>query len=167
MTGFLRFLDVLQRAAFAIASACMVLLVPLILFNVTGRYWFDFNIIGLQELEWYLFSIVFLLSMGYVIRTDGHVRVDMLREKMSTSMQHVFDLLGTFLFVVPFFGLIAYHSLDFVAASYSIGEVSVNPGGLTMVWLIKGLIPVAFIVTLLGALAHGVESAMALKGGEK
>ncbi len=167
MISLIRFLDNIQRIAFGVSMVSMVVMVLLILFNVSGRYWFDFNIIGLQELEWYLFSMVFLLSMGYVIRTDGHVRVDMLREKMSWRLQFLLDVFGTFFFIIPFCGLIVYHSLDFVSASYAIGEVSVNPGGLPMVWLIKGLIPVAFSITILGALAHGLETIMALRGNAR
>jgi TRAP-type mannitol/chloroaromatic compound transport system permease small subunit len=44
--------------------------------DVVLRYAFNNSSIALQELEWHLFSAMFLLSIAYGLQNDTHVRVD-------------------------------------------------------------------------------------------
>jgi TRAP-type mannitol/chloroaromatic compound transport system permease small subunit len=97
------------------------------------------------EGQWYLFSTVFLLGAGHVLQKDRHVRVDVLYERLSKRHQIYIDIIGTFLFLIPFciFGI--WSSWEFAFESFSLREVSPDAGGLPR-YPIKVLIPFSFLL---------------------
>ncbi|MCP4241518.1 MAG: C4-dicarboxylate ABC transporter, partial [bacterium] len=64
------------------------------------------------------------------------------------------DITGILFLLLPFAWVIFHHSLDWVSASYRVGEASENPTGLPYRWLIKGVIPLSFFLLLLAALSR-------------
>ncbi len=97
------------------------------------------------EGQWYLFSTVFLLGAGHVLQNDRHVRVDVLYERLSKKHQIYIDIIGNFLFLIPFciFGI--WSSWEFVIESFSLLEMSPDAGGLPR-YPIKALIPFSFLL---------------------
>jgi TRAP-type mannitol/chloroaromatic compound transport system permease small subunit len=95
--------------------------------------------------------VVFLFGIPYALRTDGHVRVDVLYTKWSNKTKAWVNLTGALLFVVPFAYLIGIYGYDYALGSYSMGEGSGDPGGLPHRWIIKSAIPVsAFFIAIAG-----------------
>ena len=136
-----------------IASSLFLLLMLNVFYNVVMRYVFDSVSIALQEMEWHLFSAVFLLGVPYAVKAGGHVRIDVLYERWSEKTQALVDLLGCVLFLMPFAILIVYFGIDFANESLQLGESSGDPGGLPHRWIIKAMIPLSFFfiaVTVLG-----------------
>ncbi|MDB1123766.1 TRAP transporter small permease subunit [Vibrio algarum] len=127
-----------------LASILFILLVINVVFDVVMRYAFNDVSIAFQELEWHLFSAVFLLGVPYAIRSAGHVRVDIVYERLSVKVQSIIDLIGTLVFLLPFCLLVGWFGIDFAKESYALGETSGDPGGLPYRWVIKALIPVSF-----------------------
>jgi TRAP-type mannitol/chloroaromatic compound transport system permease small subunit len=127
-----------------LASILFVLLVINVVYDVIMRYAFNDVSIAFQELEWHLFSAVFLLGVPYAIRSAGHVRVDIFYERLSVRVQSIIDLIGTLVFLLPFCVLVAWFGIDFAKESYSLGETSGDPGGLGYRWIIKAMIPLSF-----------------------
>ena len=119
---------------------------------------------ALNELQWYLFSIVFLLGAAWGLRHDVHVRVDVLYGRLSVRKKAWIDLLGTVLFLIPFCVMMLWVSWPSVARSFAIREVSPDPGGLPR-WPIKGLLLVSFFLLLLQGLAVIVRQVDALRTG--
>ncbi len=72
-----------------------------VVYDVVMRYVFNDVSIAFQEMEWHLFSAVFLLGVPYAIKAGGHVRVDVFYERLSIKAQAIIDLLGTFCFSFP------------------------------------------------------------------
>ena len=134
-------------------------LVPLLVFitawDVGMRYVFHSGSIRLQELQWHLFALLFLLGAAYTLRYGGHVRLDLLyRSRLVNARQRaLLDLVGTVLFLVPFCALVAGTSMEFVYQAMVHGEGSPDPGGLPHRWLIKAAIPVGFGLLVLQGLA--------------
>ena len=128
-----------------IASVLFILLVINVVYDVVMRYAFNDVSIAFQELEWHLFSAVFLLGVPYAIRAAGHVRVDIIYERLSVKAQSIIDLLGTIFLLLPFCLLVAWYGVDFAKESYALGETSGDPGGLPYRWIIKAMIPLCFI----------------------
>lgn len=61
----------------------VTLLVVLVVFvDVVIRYAFNTSYVFTQELEWHLFSFIFLMGAGYTLLKDGHVRVDIFYQRM-------------------------------------------------------------------------------------
>lgn len=167
VNSLLRNLDRLARAMEAIAertgraTAWLVLvLVLVIVWDVAMRYLFQSGSIMLQELEWHLFSLIFLLGAAYTLRHDGHVRVDVFlrNPRVGPRGRALVDLLGTLFFLLPFCLLVIVGSAPFVEASYSFGERSPDPGGLPYRFLLKAAIPLGFGLIVLQGLAQIARS---------
>lgn len=149
-----------------VASMLFILLVLNVVYDVVMRYAFNDVSIAFQELEWHLFSGVFLLGVPYAIRAAGHVRVDVFYERLSRRAQSVIDLIGTVVFLLPFCLLVTWFGIDFARESYLLGETSGDPGGLPYRWLIKAMIPLSFgfmTVSGLGLMLHSINNIVSPK----
>lgn len=137
---------------------CAVLVLTLVIligYDVTMRYVFNQGSIALQELEWHLFALIFLLGAGYTHKEDAHVRVDVFyRSRYVSDRQRIcINLFGTLFMLIPFCLLLIYSSWPFIQNAYAINETSPDPGGLPYRWLIKAAIPFGFFLLLLQAIA--------------
>jgi TRAP-type mannitol/chloroaromatic compound transport system permease small subunit len=128
-----------------ISSILFLLLLLNVVYDVVMRYVFNDVSIAFQEMEWHLFSAVFLLGVPYAIKSGGHVRVDIFYERLSYRVKAIIDILGTLFFLLPFCLLVAWYGVDFAKESYALGETSGDPGGLPYRWIIKAVIPVSFL----------------------
>ena len=97
---------------------------------VVMRYAFDAGSIWMQELVIWMHAAVFMVGAAYTLLHEKHVRVDIFYRKMSARGRALVDLLGVTIFLLPLCGFLAFKSYDFAAASWSIHEISREPGGL-------------------------------------
>ena len=109
------------------------------------------------ELQWYLFSAVFLLGAAYTFYHDRHVRVDVLYGRLKPKHRQWVDRGGTILFLIPFCCFGIWSSWEFVSNSWSIQEVSSDAGGLIR-YPVKSLIPLGFMLLLLQSLVWWIQS---------
>jgi TRAP-type mannitol/chloroaromatic compound transport system permease small subunit len=142
----------------ALAAVLLLLLVANVFYDVVMRYAFNDVSIGMQELEWHLYSMVFLFGVAYAIRTDGHVRVDLIYERLGPRWRAVIDVLGTLLFIWPFCYLVADYGIAFAYEAYELGEKSGDPGGLPHRWLVKALIPLSFTCVIVSSIGFMLRS---------
>lgn len=137
-------------------------LVLVVAFNVLARYLFGFGSVALQEGEWHLMMISALFGMSYGLNQGGEVRVDVLYGRMPRRLRTVIDVISHFaLFVVAV--IIARLSLAYVQSSYAINEGSPDPGGLGYRYLLKAVIPVAFVLLAVQAFAMTLHAAAKLR----
>jgi TRAP-type mannitol/chloroaromatic compound transport system permease small subunit len=120
---------------------------------------------ALNEAQWYVFSLIFLLGAAYGLKVDAHVRVDVLYGRLSERARGWIDLLGTLLFLIPFTVLMLWVSYPTVRNSWTIREVSPDPGGLPR-YPIKAVILVAFGLLLLQGVAQAIRAVDRIRGGE-
>ena len=118
---------------------------------------------ALVELQWYLFSLVFLLGAPWALRQGAHVRVDVLYERISPKARAWVNLWGTLLLLLPFAALGVWTCWDFALESIANREGSNDPDGLAR-YPIKALLPFAFAWLFLEALAWGMEQVAFLLG---
>ncbi len=114
------------------------------------------------ELQWYMFSLVFLLGAAYALLTGAHVRVDVVFSRLPERWRRRIDLWGSLLFLVPFavFGLVM--SWPAVRNSWAVLEVSSDPGGLPR-YPIKSVLLVAFTLLALQGLAEAARNWLRLR----
>jgi len=138
----------------------VVALVLLVCYDVAMRYLFQAGSVALQELEWHLFALIFLLGAAYTLKHDEHVRVDIFYQAdwMTPRRQAAVNLFGCLFFLLPFCVLMIYSAAPFVAQSFGWGEASPDPGGLPYRWLLKAMIPTAFVLLALQGLALAIRS---------
>jgi TRAP-type mannitol/chloroaromatic compound transport system permease small subunit len=115
------------------------------------------------ELQWYLFSAVFLLGAGDALREDAHVRVDVFYSRFSPKLRDIVELAGTLLFLLPFCCFAIVVSLPAIGNSLAVLENSPDPGGLPR-YPIKLLIPVCFGLLIVQGLAHALRVSLRLSG---
>lgn len=164
-----RLLAQLERANILIgrAVAWLTLVMVVVTFTVVVlRYLFDIGWIWLQESVTWMHAAVFMLGAGYTLARDEHVRVDVFYREASPRRRAATDLLGTLLCLIPVALFLAWGSLDYVAASWDIGESSREAGGLPfpVVPLVKSLIPVTALLLLVQAVVLGLRSLATLLG---
>ncbi|MEX2353756.1 MAG: TRAP transporter small permease subunit [Gammaproteobacteria bacterium] len=166
----------LDKTAFAIdsfteftgklVSWLVLILVAIVSYDVGMRYLLQSGSIAIQELQWHLFSLIFLLGAAYTFKHDDHVRVDVFYQSrfMNDYRRAWINFLGGLLFLVPFCILIITSSSSFIYLSYIHGEVSPDPGGLQYRWLIKAAIPLAFSLLLVQGLSSVIKSLLIILG---
>ena len=146
-----------DRLLIAIGNAVSwiwVVLLVVIVCNVVLRYALAEGRIEFEEIQWHLYSIGFMLGLGYALQADAHVRVDVLHERFKPTTQAWIDLYGIVLFVLPFVALMLIYGVPFVADSLKTGEVSSSPGGLPYRWAIKAVLLVGFALLGLAAVSR-------------
>ena len=142
-----------QRIGQTLSYIWLALLFVIVI-NVLMRYLFSEGRIELEELQWHLYSVGFLLGMSYAYQADVHIRVDVLHERFSPQLRAWIELYGILLFLIPFIALILIYSVQFVSSSFGVGEESPSPGGLPYRWAIKAILPLGFALLLLTVFAR-------------
>ena len=102
MEKFLRFNDRIQEAAGGISAFLSVLLVLLVSIDVIARYLFNSGSVAAQELEWHIFALIFILTAGYTLKHDEHVKIDVLYSRFSPKKQALVNILGVIFLLIPF-----------------------------------------------------------------
>ncbi|MBY0613252.1 MAG: TRAP transporter small permease subunit [Beijerinckiaceae bacterium] len=151
----LRVSDTLDRVIDGIGRVtgwCAFALVLVMSSNVLQRYVFHTGSVALQELEWHLMAPICMLGLSYAILKDGHVQVDILYGRFPERLKRLVDLVSCIL-VVLVVGFLLKLSIPYVLQSYSIGESSPDPGGLSHRWMLKAMLPLGFILLLVQSLA--------------
>ncbi len=131
--------------------------------NAFSRYLFGYGSNALIEVQWYLFSAIFLLAAGYALKHNEHVRVDILYGRLSARTRLWIDLLGGLFFLLPFCVVMIWLGGEFFALSYRSGETSNDYGGLLR-WPVKLLLPLGFAFLLLQGVSEIVKRVAALRG---
>lgn len=129
-------------------------LIAVIATAVVLRFVFGIGRIELEELQWHLYAAGFLMGLVACATRDRHVRVDVLREKMSPRTRDWVDLYGMLLLQIPFLILVIVSALPFVADSFSVGERSASAGGLPFRWILKSMLPFTFVLLCLTTLSR-------------
>jgi len=142
-------------------------LVLVVFVDVVMRYLLNKSYVFTQELEWHLFGFIFLIGAGYTLLHDGHVRVDIIYQRLGIKGRAWTNLLGVILFLIPGCIMVITTSWQFAANSFSMMEGSPDPGGIPFRFIIKGCIPVGFTLLLLQGFSLGLHSFMQILGVEK
>jgi len=125
-------------------------LLILVMIVVIGRYFFGIGRVDIQELALYVHALIFLGCAGWAYSEDEHVRVDIFYRNASPEYKKLVNAFGIFFFLLPTIGVLSYYAIDFVSASWSVKEISTEPGGLDFVYIQKSFI---FLFPIVLALA--------------
>lgn len=148
------YLDRISKYAGLLSAFLVVLLSFLVAYDAMMRYLFSAGSIALQEIEWHLFDVIFLLGLTYALKHDKHVRVDIFFERYSKESRAIVQIFSMLLLVIPFSLVFLADSLTMLIQSYMQHEISSDPGGLTHRYIIKGVLVLSFILLVLQALSE-------------
>ncbi|HIE06631.1 MAG TPA: TRAP transporter small permease subunit [Desulfarculaceae bacterium] len=159
-------IDTFNEKTGLFAAWLSTVMVLTVVYDVVMRYGFKKGNIAVQEMEWHLFAVVFLIGAAYSLKKDAHVRVDILYTKFSTKKKAWVDLLGTFIFLIPFSIMIIYSCRGFIESSWAVREISPDPGGLPCRYILKAMIPAGFILLILQGISQAIKNLLIIVGKE-
>jgi TRAP-type mannitol/chloroaromatic compound transport system permease small subunit len=131
--------------------------------NASVRYAFDRSSNAWLEIQWYLFSAVFLLGAGYTLLHNQHVRIDVISGRLSKRARAWIDVLGTLFFLLPMAIAIMWMSWPVFVQAFELHEESSNAGGL-IVWPARLLVPVGFLLLVLQGISEMIKRIAFLRG---
>ena len=166
MDALLRFSRTIDRTSEFIGRWVGWLVLAAVLISATNaavRKGFNVSSNAFLEIQWYLFSAVFLLAAGYTLLRQEHVKIDVIASRFSKRTQIWIDIIGITCFLLPLVVVVIELSLPLVARAYSSGEMSSNAGGLIR-WPVFVLLPVGFTLLGLQAVSELIKRIAFLKG---
>ena len=131
-----------------------VVLVAVIILNVILRYVFKSGMIELEELQWHLYCIGWLVGLSSTYIVDSHVRVDVLSERLHYRKKLWFELFGILILFLPFVILVLYYAVPFFELSWATSERSTSANGLPARWFVKGFLVISFFLLLISGLSR-------------
>jgi TRAP-type mannitol/chloroaromatic compound transport system permease small subunit len=131
--------------------------------NAVVRKAFNTSSNSLLEIQWYLFSAVFLLAAGYTLLRQDHVRIDVILSRFSKRTQICIDIFGICLFLFPFVVVVIYLAWPIVARAYVSGEMSSNAGGLIR-WPVFALLPLGMLLLGIQGVSELIKRVAFLRG---
>lgn len=131
--------------------------------NAVSRYGFNISSNAMLDIQWYLFSAVFLGAAGYTLKHNQHVRIDLIFGRLSRRTQAWIDVFGTLFMMLPPCAIIFWFGWQAFVESYRVQEASLDAGGLPR-WIVKALVPAGFGLLLAQGLSELIKRAAFLRG---
>jgi len=118
----------------------------------------------IQEFEWHFHTALFTLVLGYGFINNRHVRVDLLREKLTFRTQVWIDFLGTLIFLIPYTVIVGWFALEYTYEAWVVNEISASTVGLSHRWIIKSVLVIGLFVTTIAGISVWLQTAVVLFG---
>lgn len=164
VTAFSRTVDRVIGFFGEIASALWLVLVLVIVAQVVARYAFGQGSIAMEELQWHLYAIGFMLGISFTEVRERNVRIDVLAERWGPRTRLWVEFVGLACLLLPFCTVIMFYAVPFFLTSLQLSEVSAAPGGLPYRWFLKSFIVTAFVLLALAAMGRLTRVWAALSG---
>jgi len=166
---FVRSVDRLNEIVYAGIRWLTLAMILMGAFNALARYLTRWTGVALSsnayfDLQWQMFSLIFIFGAAYALRADSHIRVDAVYSRLGMKPRLWIDLVGHLLFLIPFAILMLVTSYPAVRNSWAVREASTDPGGLVR-YPIKTAILIGAGLLLLQAIAEVIKKVVALRGG--
>jgi len=131
--------------------------------NAVSRYALNASSNAWLEIQWYLFSAIFLFCSGYTLLHNQHVRIDVISGRLSAHARAWIDVFGTLFFLLPMAIGIMWLAWPVFIDAYTRGEVSTNAGGL-IIWPARLMLPVGFLLLVLQGFSELVKRIAFIRG---
>jgi TRAP-type mannitol/chloroaromatic compound transport system permease small subunit len=131
--------------------------------NATVRKAFNYSSNAYLEIQWYLFSLVFLFLAGYTLKQNEHVRIDIVTGRLPARARAWIDIFGTLFFLLPMAVIIMWLSWPVFLDAYDRHEVSTNAGGL-IIWPARLMVPIGFALLIVQAISELIKRIAFLRG---
>ncbi len=154
------FNETIGRVTSWVALAMVLLQVAIVLM----RYVFGVGSIMLQESIVYMHAVLFMVTAGYTLVHNGHVRIDIFYREASPRTKAAVDFFGSLFFLIPVCVLIIWVSWRYVGVSWSVFEGSKETSGIPAVFLLKSLIHVFAVLVGVQGIALAIRSGCVLLG---
>lgn len=131
--------------------------------NATYRKAFSDSSNAFLEIQWYLFSAVFLVGAGYTLLRQEHVRIDVILGRFTRRTQVKVEIFGIVAFLMPLVFSVVHEVWPLVIQAYHSGEMSENAGGLIR-WPVYAMVPIGFVLLGLQGVSELIKRIGFLQG---
>ena len=142
---------------------CILIAVLISAGNAVVRKAFNTSSNAFLEIQWYLFSAVFLICAGYTLLHNEHVRIDVISGRLSGRARAWIDVFGFVAFLLPMAAMMIWLALPWAMRSIESQEMSSNAGGLIL-WPVKLLMPIGFALLSLQGISELIKRIAFLRG---
>jgi len=166
MNAMLRFASGIDAVNERVGKATIWLVLVVVLVsagNAVSRFALNLSSNAMLEIQWYLFSAIFLFCAAYVLKKNEHIRIDVIAGRLSDRAQNWIDVFGILVFLLPMAVIIGYLSWPVFINAWDSGEMSPNPGGLVR-WPVRLLVPIGFALLVLQAVSELIKRVAFLAG---
>lgn len=164
-TIFTRTVDRIVMMVSEVFNWIWIVLLVVIIANVILRYVFSQGMIEFEELQWHLYAVGWLIGLSSTFVVDGHVRVDVLHDKLLYKSKLWFEVFGLLFLFLPFVIFIVIYSIPFVELSWATNERSTSANGLAARWVVKGFLLFSFVLLGLAGISRFVKVVTSLVRG--
>lgn len=151
----MRLVVLTERANRVLGRAAAWLLLASVLVsavNAVLRKAFSLSSNAMLEAQWYLVGTAVMLGAAWVLQVNGHIRIELMSSRFSSGLRRGIEIAGHALLILPFAGTMLWLSIPYFRRSWAQNESSINTGGL-LVWPMRGIICLGFLLLLLQSLA--------------
>ena len=131
--------------------------------NAIIRKLFDMSSNSFLELQWVLFSIIFLLCAPWTLLSNEHIRIDIVNSFWPKKVRDTIDVIGHAFFLIPLCIVMIVTSVPFFIRSWEINEQSANAGGLPQ-WPAKALLMIGFTLLLIQGISELIKRIAVMRG---
>lgn len=166
VAGLLKLSAAIDRMSEIVGRTLYWLILAMVLvstLNAIARKFLNLGSNSWLELQWYMFSAVFLGCAGYALLRKEHIRIDIIASHLSDRANHRIALFGHLFFLIPLCVMMLYLSWPYFIESVRVGEVSSNAGGLVR-WPAKLMLIVGFGLLLLQGLSEAIKQIGVMRG---
>jgi TRAP-type mannitol/chloroaromatic compound transport system permease small subunit len=156
-------IDTVNRSVGRSLSWLVLMAVLVSAINAIVRKAFGVSSNAWLELQWVLFSIIFLIGASWTLLENEHIRIDIVNNQLPARVRNTIDLIGHVFFLLPFTIVMLITSLPFFLTSFRIKERSLNAGGLPQ-WPAKSLIFIGFACLLAQAVSELIKRVAIMRG---
>lgn len=142
-----------------------IALLAVIIGNVILRYVFSQGMIEFEELQWHLYAIGWLVGLSSTFVVDGHVRVDVIHDRLTYRKKLWLEVTGLLVFFLPFVIFIIIYSIPLVELSWTTNERSTSANGLPARWVVKGFLLFSFVLLLIAGLSRLLRVVLSIAHG--
>jgi TRAP-type mannitol/chloroaromatic compound transport system permease small subunit len=131
--------------------------------NALVRKAFDTSSNAWLELQWVLFSAVFLLCSPWTLLSNEHIRIDIVNNQLPKQLRNWIDLIGHAFFLLPLTVIMIWTGIPFFLKSWHVDEQSFSAGGLPQ-WPTKSLVSIGFALLFLQGISELIKRASVMRG---
>jgi len=153
-----RFANGVSRCASVLASVAAAVLTLAMVYEVFARYVFDAPTVWAFDIAYMSNGAVFLLGVAYVLRQDGHIRIDILRNRLPARVNNVVEGVAYLLILAPFFGMLSSIALSHTWRAWVRNEVETVSPWAPLMWPFYLLIAIGLVALTLQLAAEGLRA---------
>lgn len=163
LLGLSRLIDAATRWMGKRLAWLILVAVVIATINAIVRKTLDMSSNSWLELQWVLFSVVFLLCSPWTLLDNEHIRIDIVSNLMPKRARDVIDVIGHIFFLVPLCLVMIVTGGPFFWRSYVLNEQSGNAGGLPQ-WPAKSLVIIGFTLLLIQGISELIKRIAVMRG---